>query len=80
MEIPLVVMGSTLINYRGFQPDEALETIRNIVDNVYRARRTIAFIWHNHLLLDNRTGWRNVYEKCLDYLLDKTLYFIHVGE
>ena len=81
IEIPLVVMDSTLINYRGFRPDEALETIKELVDNVNKVQGTIVFNWHNHLLVDDRsTGWRNVYEKSIEYLRDKNAIFYTCSE
>jgi len=78
IEIPLVIMDSTLINYRGFQPDEALQRIKELVDNVYEVQGTIVLLWHNHLLVDDR--WRNVYEKSMDYLVDKKAIFYTCSE
>lgn len=80
MEIPLIVMDTTLINYRKYKPNEALRSIKELVDKVYKVKGTIVLLWHNHLLIESSPEWRSVYEESIDYLTEKSANFYTCAE
>lgn len=75
IEIPLIVMDGTLRDYRRYTPPHALEKIKKLVDVAHEVHGTITFNWHNTFLIDEGSGWREVFEKTLDYLVEKNAAF-----
>ena len=75
IELPLVVMDTSLINYQKTNTDDALETIKEIIDEIDRVKGMIVLLWHNHLLLESMPNWRFVYENTLKYLVEKKTKF-----
>jgi len=51
-EVPLIVMDSTLLGYRGLKTDEAKEAVMQMVAQVKRYRGVFVLLWHNSSLYD----------------------------
>ena len=70
--VPFMVMDITLQQYMGLDPDQALQNIKEIVDSVKAVKGTFVSLWHNESLSDKGVwkGWREVYEKMLEYVYD----------
>jgi len=51
-EVPLIVMDSTLLEYRGLQSEVAKEAIMEMVAQVKRYRGVFTLLWHNSSLYD----------------------------
>jgi hypothetical protein len=75
MEIPLIIMDGTLKDYSKYQPNEALHRIKQLIDTTSSVNGTIVFNWHNSFLSQGNNLWRSVFEKSLDYLVDKDARF-----
>ncbi len=65
--VPFHIMDITLREYMKLEPDEAVNTIRNIVLQVKDVKGTFVSLWHNESLSDvgQWKGWRKVYEEML---------------
>ena len=64
---PFAVMDGTLRDYLNYGPVEALEKIRQLIQEVKNVNGTFISLWHNEPLSDRKrwTGWRKVYEELL---------------
>jgi peptidoglycan/xylan/chitin deacetylase (PgdA/CDA1 family) len=51
-EVPLIVMDSTLLGYRGLKTDEAKEAVMQMVAQAKRYRGVFVLLWHNSSLYD----------------------------
>lgn len=65
---PFAVMDSTLKYYLFLSPDQAIEKIRMLLDEVKKVKGTFISVWHNESLSDEKQwkGWRRVYESLLE--------------
>jgi len=64
---PITFMDGTLNEYMHLSPDEAVVTIRGLIDKVRKVNGTFHSLWHNHSLSETGhwKGWRKVYEEML---------------
>ena len=64
---PFAVMDGTLRDYMELTPDEAIEEIKKLIDEVKKIDGTFSSLWHNEPLSDEKRwkGWRKVYEEML---------------
>lgn len=71
---PFQVMESTLKYYKNCTAPEAIDKIKEIVDEVKAVNGLFISLWHNESLSDEKEwkGWRNVYEEMTDYTLKLT--------
>ena len=71
---PFSVMDTTLKKYLGLSPQEGLEEYKRIIDRVRAVDGTFCCIVHNQNLcdLDGWNGWRDTYEKMIEYAGIKT--------
>lgn len=60
---PFAVMDATLKYYMKVKPEEAMNYIQPLIDEVKKVNGDFVSLWHNESLSENRiwTGWREVY-------------------
>jgi len=70
---PFSIMDSTLNDYMNLNGNQALEYIKNIIDEIRQVNGTFISIWHNESLnyIDRWKGWDNTYEDMVKYILDE---------
>ncbi len=63
--VPFQIMDVTLKIYMNLSPDEAVEEIQNLMQEVRNVGGTFSYIWHNETLnnLDDWKGYRDVFLK-----------------
>lgn len=68
---PFAVMDGTLNNYMKLSPEQALEKVKQIVNEIKNVNGEFITIWHNETLSDWREwkGWKDVYEKVIQIVL-----------
>ena len=66
---PFAVMDSALKKYLNLSPDEALDVLKTVIDEIKAVEGTLYTIWHNNSLCElfGWEGWSRVYEQMLDY-------------
>ena len=64
VEIPLLVMDSTLYGYMKLSANQALMVVKDIVDRCRAVGGVFTIAWHNTTLL--RSGYSQIYRKILD--------------
>jgi hypothetical protein len=69
---PFAVMDGTLKDYKNLSPDEALVSIKQLMDEVRQVNGTFISLWHNESLSDTKrwSEWRKVYEGMLQSAFD----------
>jgi hypothetical protein len=62
---PFAVMDATLKYYMKVAPEDALETMRPLLEEVKKVKGTFISLWHNETLCDEKqwAGWLKVYEE-----------------
>ncbi len=65
---PFGVMDATLNYYMKLNPDEAVERVRLLIDEVRQVNGTFMTLWHNETLSDEKQwkGWRHVYDRIVE--------------
>ncbi|MBE0650071.1 MAG: polysaccharide deacetylase family protein [Bacteroidales bacterium] len=65
---PFAVMDGTLRDYMYLTPDQAIEKIRQLIQEVRNVKGTFISVWHNDALSEENRwkGWRRVYESLLE--------------
>jgi hypothetical protein len=68
---PFVVMDATLLRYLKLKPEQAIEHIRKLVNEVKSVNGMFIFLWHNDSLCDTGEwrGWKIVYEEMIKMAL-----------
>jgi hypothetical protein len=68
---PFAVMDGTLNNYLKLSPEQAIEKVKQIADEIKNVNGEFITIWHNETLSDWREwkGWKNVYEEIIKLAL-----------
>ncbi len=68
---PVTVMDGAFIDYLQEPPDEALDCIYKLIEEVQNVNGTFISIWHNHTLSETKMyrGWRNVHDKMVERIL-----------
>jgi hypothetical protein len=66
---PFAYMDVALKNGLKLLPEQAIEEIKQMTDEVRCVGGEMISIWHNESLSNKREwiGWRNVYEKMIEY-------------
>lgn len=64
---PFAVMDGTLNNYLKLSPEQAIEKVKQIVNEIKNVNGELITIWHNETLSDWREwkGWKEVYEEII---------------
>jgi len=67
---PFSVMDATLKYYLNLQPEEALENIHKIVDEIKNVNGHFISLWHNETWSNYKdwSGWSHLYEQMLKYI------------
>jgi hypothetical protein len=67
-ELPLTVMDRTLYDrhFCWMKPDDALQVICNLMDQVQALRGVFVMLWHP-VLVDSLSGWPPVFRRVLEY-------------
>jgi len=68
---PFAMMDGTLNNYLQLSPEQAIEKVKQIANEIKNVNGEFITIWHNETLSDWREwkGWKNVYEKVIQIAL-----------
>ncbi len=66
---PFAIMEGTLKYYMNVGPEEAMQHIKPLIDQVKRVDGTFISLWHNDSLNDQKLwkGWRRIYEEMIQY-------------
>lgn len=66
---PFAIMEGTLKYYMNIGPEEAMQHIKPLIDEVKRVDGTFISLWHNDSLNDQKfwKGWRRIYEEMIQY-------------
>ncbi|MFY9309106.1 MAG: polysaccharide deacetylase family protein [Bacteroidia bacterium] len=66
---PFAVMEGTLKYYMNVYPEDAMEKIKPLVDEVRAVSGQFISLWHNDTLNDQKlwAGWKEVYEEMVNY-------------
>lgn len=77
LEIPLVIMDSTLDQYMRLDILTAWELTRHLIDAVERCHGVITILWHNTSMFGERLKF---YEKVLQYCMEKGAWMTSAAE
>ncbi|MFA7080984.1 MAG: polysaccharide deacetylase family protein [Bacteroidales bacterium] len=73
---PFALMDVALKNGMGLSPEEAVEKIKQIANEVIEVEGDFISVWHNESMCERYQwkGWREVYEKMIEYVsaVDRT--------
>ena len=69
LEIPIIVMDSTLKNYRKLTPEKGLHIIMKSASRCKEVGGTFTLLWHNNLLDPAWKTWAEVYREALPLLV-----------
>lgn len=66
---PFAVMEATLKYYMKVDPEEAMEYVKPLIDEVKAVKGVFMSLWHNETLSNDKLwqGWRDVYEDVVKY-------------
>ena len=67
---PFAVMDTALKMYLKYTPEEALDILKDLIDEIKSVDGTFCSIWHNNNLCESFgwEGWSKVYEQMIDYV------------
>lgn len=68
VEVPLIAMDATLINYRKLDPDAALARILELAERCRLVEGVFTLLWHNTMLCGTFRQWASTYERALGAL------------
>jgi hypothetical protein len=70
---PFAYMDVSLKNGLKLSPQQALEEIKKLNDEVKKVKGEMISIWHNESLSNKREwfGWREVYQKAIEDSIDE---------
>lgn len=71
LEIPLVIMDTSLFQYMGLDIRGAWEVIKNLISVIEERRGAISLLWHNSSMFDERL---KLYEKILAFCANKNAW------
>ncbi len=65
---PFAAMDGTLHSYMGLSQEEAIEKVKNLIDETKKVNGVFTTLWHNESLSDEKQwqGWRKVYEEIVE--------------
>jgi hypothetical protein len=71
VEIPLMIMDTTLFKHLQLEGDNAFNLIKDIIDYVKSLNGVVTILWHNESFMGESL---EVYNKVLDYLIEKNCW------
>jgi len=80
MEIPLIVMDTTLADhkYMDMKPSDVLPAISGLIDEVEKFGGVFTLLWHNTFFSEYKyPGWKEVYLKILKHLHSRKAFLSH---
>ena len=69
IEMPLIVMDTTLKDYQGYSIDEAKQKIINLAKKCYAVEGTFSLLWHNTSFFGDWEEWGEMYKSVLPALV-----------
>lgn len=65
---PIAAMDATLNRYMGLNPDEALDALESLAEEVKTVEGDFTLLWHNETVAERNEwkGWRRVYEQVFE--------------
>ncbi|NCA84458.1 MAG: hypothetical protein EOM83_02675 [Clostridia bacterium] len=71
---PFQVMEGTLKDYLYKTPEQSLDIIKLLIDEVKAVDGTFISLWHNESLSNQKrwAGWRHIYEEMIEYAVSRT--------
>lgn len=67
VETPLIAMDTTFIHHKGYSPEESLEVMKSLLEEVVRRNGVFCLLWHNNTLDEEEyPGWTETYRKFLE--------------
>jgi hypothetical protein len=65
---PIAAMDATLNRYMGLNPDEALDALETLAEEVKAVEGDFTLLWHNETVAERNEwkGWRRVYEQVFE--------------
>ncbi len=80
LEIPLVLMDTTLRKYCKMNQKEVLDSVIPIIDELERFSGVLTVLWHNTSFSDNKyRGWGKIYSDLLTHLLNKNAWLTNAS-
>jgi hypothetical protein len=70
LEIPLIAMDRTLMNYRKLTPEQAFLRLLAMYDVCRSINGTFTLLWHNSSLFDENKVWGNTYKRFIDEIVN----------
>jgi hypothetical protein len=69
---PFAVMEGTLKYYMNIEPENAMDKIRPLIDEVKAVKGSFITLWHNDTMNDQKLwkGWKSVYEEMIKYAIE----------
>ncbi|MBF70842.1 MAG: hypothetical protein CL837_07930 [Crocinitomicaceae bacterium] len=71
VEIPLMIMDTTLFKHLQLEGDNAFNLIKDIIDYVKSLNGVVTILWHNESFIGDSL---EIYEKVLDYLVEQNCW------
>ena len=72
LEIPLVIMDTTLRKYRHENPYEVFPKVKDILEQIKKINGLCAILWHNNYFTNHKfRGWGKLYEKILQHVYEE---------
>ena len=68
LEIPLIVMDRTLMNYRNMKPEQAIDRMLEILNRCLEVEGIFSLLWHNSSLMDEWKEWGDMYQSFIENL------------
>ena len=68
LEIPLIVMDRTLMNYRNMKPEQAIDRMLEILNRCFEVEGIFSLLWHNSSLMDEWKEWGDMYQSFIENL------------
>lgn len=71
LEIPLIIMDTTLFEYMRLGWDTAFELCKQLIDEVKKTKGAVSILWHNHYLFEKGQAF---YEHLIQYCNDNNAW------
>ncbi|MGQ0828159.1 MAG: hypothetical protein ACT4ON_07180 [Bacteroidota bacterium] len=71
---PFAVMEGTLKYHAKIEPENAMQKIKPLIDEVKAVNGTFISLWHNETLNNQKlwSGWKAVYEEMVKYAMEES--------
>jgi len=69
LELPLIIMDKTLLNFMHLDVKKAWELVKSLIDKVEQYNGVVTILWHNNISIEGEN--LKYYEKFLEYVYSK---------